>query len=137
LILVVIQSARKRIDERSITVRAPSSRTVHHEQSRRSDDRRSFQGAKPARQDRTGEGSVRDSYRAQPWRRWSHQFDIAQDLADPNSFVAIEVFEDRAALERQESLPEVRRTLAVLQESLVAEPEATVFHVSSSEPWGD
>lgn len=64
-------------------------------------------------------------------------FDIAQDLADPNSFVALEVFEDRAALERQESLPEVGRTLAVLQESLVAEPEATVFHVSSSEPWGD
>jgi quinol monooxygenase YgiN len=48
----------------------------------------------------------------------------------------MEVFEDRAALERQESLPEVGRTLAVLEESLVAEPEATVFHVSSSEPWG-
>ncbi len=63
-------------------------------------------------------------------------FDIARDLANPNSFVAVEVFEDHAALERQESLPEVARTLAVLEESLVAEPEATVFHVSSSEPWG-
>jgi quinol monooxygenase YgiN len=63
-------------------------------------------------------------------------FDIARDVADPDSFIAIEVFEDRAALERQESLPEVGRTLAVLEESLVAEPEATVFHVSSSEPWG-
>jgi quinol monooxygenase YgiN len=63
-------------------------------------------------------------------------FDIARDLADPDSFIAVEVFEDRAALERQESLPEVGRTLAVLEESLAAEPEATIFHVSSSEPWG-
>ncbi len=63
-------------------------------------------------------------------------FDIARDLADPDSFVAIEVFEDQAALERQESLPEVGKALAVLQESLVAEPEATIFRVSSSEPWG-
>ena len=63
-------------------------------------------------------------------------FDIARDLADPDSFVAVEVFEDRAALERQESLPEVGKTLAVLEESLAAEPEATIFHVSSSEPWG-
>ena len=63
-------------------------------------------------------------------------FDIARDLADPDSFIAIEVFEDRAALERQESLPEVAKTLAVLEQSLAAEPEATIFHVSSSEPWG-
>ena len=61
-------------------------------------------------------------------------FDIARDLADPDSFIAVEVFEDRAALERQESLPEVGKTLAVLGESLAAEPEATIFHVSSSEP---
>jgi quinol monooxygenase YgiN len=63
-------------------------------------------------------------------------FDIARDLADPDSFIATEVFEDRAALERQESLPEVAKTLAVLEESLAAEPEATIFHVSSSEPHG-
>jgi quinol monooxygenase YgiN len=63
-------------------------------------------------------------------------FDIARDLADPNSFIATEVFEDRAALERQESLPEVGTALAVLGESLVSEPEATIFHVSSSEPHG-
>ena len=63
-------------------------------------------------------------------------FDIAQDLADPESFIALEVFEDRAALDRQEALPEVARALAVLEESLAAEPEATVFHVSASEPWG-
>ena len=63
-------------------------------------------------------------------------FDIGRDVADPDSFIAIEVFEDRAALERQESLPEVGKTLAVLGESLAAEPEATIFHVSSSEPHG-
>jgi quinol monooxygenase YgiN len=63
-------------------------------------------------------------------------FDIARDLADPDSFIATELFEDRAALERQESLPEVAKTLAVLEESLAAEPEATIFHVSSSEPHG-
>ena len=63
-------------------------------------------------------------------------FDIARDLTDPDSFIAIEVFEDQAALERQESLPEVERALAMLEHSLAAEPEATIFHVSSSEPWG-
>lgn len=63
-------------------------------------------------------------------------FDIGRDVSDPNSFIATEVFADRAALERQESLPEVAKTLGILEESLVAEPEATIFHVSSSEPWG-
>jgi quinol monooxygenase YgiN len=50
--------------------------------------------------------------------------------------VATEVFADRAALDRQESQPEVAKARAVLGESLVAEPEATIFHVSSSEPHG-
>ena len=63
-------------------------------------------------------------------------FDIGRDLADPNTFIATEVFTDRAALERQEALPQVATALAVLEESLVAEPEATIFEVSSSEPWG-
>jgi quinol monooxygenase YgiN len=63
-------------------------------------------------------------------------FDIARDLADPDSFIAVEVFEDRAALDRQESLPQVGEVLALLGESLAAEPEATIFHVSSSEPHG-
>jgi quinol monooxygenase YgiN len=63
-------------------------------------------------------------------------FDIARDLADPDSIIATEVFEDRAALERQESLPEVQRVISLLEEVVAAEPEATVFHVSSSEPHG-
>ena len=63
-------------------------------------------------------------------------FDIARDLANPDSFIATEVFEDQAARERQESLPEVGKVLALLPESLAAPPEATVFHVSHSEPAG-
>lgn len=63
-------------------------------------------------------------------------FDMGRDVADPNSFIAIEVFEDQEALERQESLPVVEKTVGLLEELLAAEPEATVFHVSSSEPWG-
>lgn len=64
-------------------------------------------------------------------------FDIGRDLTDPDVFIATEVFEDRAALDRQESLPEVARALGVFEQSLAAEPEATIFHVSSSEPWGN
>lgn len=63
-------------------------------------------------------------------------FDIGRDLTDPNSFIATEVFEDRAALDRQESLPVVGQVLAVLGESLAAPPEATIYNVSSSEPHG-
>jgi quinol monooxygenase YgiN len=60
-------------------------------------------------------------------------FDIARDLADPNSFIATEVFENQEARDRQESLPEVGKVMALLPESLAAPPEATIFHVSSSE----
>ena len=60
-------------------------------------------------------------------------FDIANDVADPDSFIATEVFEDQAARDRQESLPEVAKVMALLPESLAAPPEATIFHVSSSE----
>lgn len=64
-------------------------------------------------------------------------FDIGRDVTDPDVFIATEVFEDRAALDRQEALPEVAKALGVLETSLAVDPEATIFHVSSSEPWGD
>jgi quinol monooxygenase YgiN len=64
-------------------------------------------------------------------------FDIGRDVTDPDVFIATEVFEDRAALDRQEALPEVATALGVLEESLASDPEATIFHVSSSAPWGD
>ena len=63
-------------------------------------------------------------------------FDIARDVVDPDSIVATEVFEDRAALDRQESLPEVATVIGLLQEVAAEAPEATIFHVSSSEPHG-
>ena len=63
-------------------------------------------------------------------------FDIGHDLTDPNAFIATEVFADRAAMDRQESLAEVQRVVALLPDVLAGEPEATVYHVASSEPWG-
>ncbi len=63
-------------------------------------------------------------------------FDIARDITDPNSFIATEVFENAPALERQELLPEVQEVIALLPDLLAAEPEATVYDVSSSRPWG-
>ena len=61
-------------------------------------------------------------------------FDMGRDITDPDSFIALEVFADRAALDRQESLPVVQKTMGLFQELLADEPEATIFHVSSSEP---
>jgi len=63
-------------------------------------------------------------------------FDIGRDLADPDSFIATEVFEDKAALERQESLAEVKKAIDLLGQILAEPPQATIFHVASSEPWG-
>jgi quinol monooxygenase YgiN len=60
-------------------------------------------------------------------------FDIARDVIDPTALVATEVFEDLAARERQESLPEVARVMSLLPEILAAPPEASQFHVASVE----
>lgn len=62
-------------------------------------------------------------------------FDVAQDLSDPASLVATEVFADRAALDRQESLPEVAAVMGSLPEILAGDPEATIFEVASSAPY--
>jgi quinol monooxygenase YgiN len=62
-------------------------------------------------------------------------FDIGRDLLDENAFIATEVFEDRAALDRQESLTEVAAAMATFEDALVAPPEATIYHVDSSEPY--
>ena len=63
-------------------------------------------------------------------------FDIARDVTDSNSFIATEVFADKEALARQETLPQVKKVIALLPEVLAGEPEATIYHISSSEPWG-
>jgi quinol monooxygenase YgiN len=59
-------------------------------------------------------------------------FDIARDLTDPNSIIAVEVFEDEQARERQESLPEVARVMELLPNALTGPPEATAYHVERS-----
>jgi quinol monooxygenase YgiN len=56
--------------------------------------------------------------------------DIARDLVDPDSFIATGIYEDGAALERQESAPEVHRAMALFSESLVAPPERTIYDAS-------
>ncbi|TMK55154.1 MAG: antibiotic biosynthesis monooxygenase [Actinobacteria bacterium] len=61
-------------------------------------------------------------------------FDIGRDVDDANAFIATEVFEDAAARERQESLPEVANVMTLLPTALAAPPEATLFEVSSSSP---
>jgi quinol monooxygenase YgiN len=61
-------------------------------------------------------------------------FDIGRDIADPDSIIATEVFEDQAARDRQESLPEVAKVMSLLPQIIAVPPEATIYHVSSAEP---
>jgi quinol monooxygenase YgiN len=56
--------------------------------------------------------------------------DIARDLLDPDSFIATAVYEDGAAVERQESAAEVHRAMAMFAEALAAPPERTFFDAS-------
>jgi quinol monooxygenase YgiN len=57
-------------------------------------------------------------------------FDIAEDLTDPDAFVATEVFEDQAARERQESLPEVAAVMALLPDAIAAPPQVHEYSVA-------
>ncbi len=64
-------------------------------------------------------------------------FDLARDVTDPNSLLAIEVFEDRATMDRHDSQPEVAELVGVMQGgALAAPPEWTVFEVASAESPG-
>jgi quinol monooxygenase YgiN len=56
--------------------------------------------------------------------------DIARVLLEPDSFIATAVYEDGAALERQESRPEVHKVMAMLPESLAAPLERAIFDAS-------
>ena len=53
--------------------------------------------------------------------------DIARVLNETDAFIATVVYEDAAALERQESRPEVHKVMAILPESLAAPLERTIF----------
>jgi quinol monooxygenase YgiN len=59
--------------------------------------------------------------------------DIARVLIEPDSFIATAVYEDAAALERQESRPEVHKVMAMLPESLEAPLERTIFDARSTQ----
>ena len=56
--------------------------------------------------------------------------DIARVLVEPDSFIATVVYQDAAALERQESRPAVHKVMAILPESLAAPLERTIFDAS-------
>jgi quinol monooxygenase YgiN len=56
--------------------------------------------------------------------------DIARVLLEPDSFIATVVYEDAAALERQESRPEVHQVMAILPESLAEPLERAIFDAS-------
>jgi quinol monooxygenase YgiN len=61
-------------------------------------------------------------------------FDVARDLLDSDALIATEVFEDRAAMEREEALAEVGKVVELMQTgALTGEPEWTIYEVSSSE----
>ena len=61
-------------------------------------------------------------------------FDVARDVPDSNALIATEVFEDRAALDRQESQPEVIKVVGLVEAgALSAPPEWTIFEVTSAE----
>ena len=57
-------------------------------------------------------------------------FDIARDLINPDSFVATAVYEDGAALERQESTPAVHAAMALFPEVLATPPDRTIYDAS-------
>lgn len=60
-------------------------------------------------------------------------FDVGRDLTDANTLIATEVFEDVTARGLQESLPQVADVMSLLPDALAGPPEATVFHVASTE----
>jgi quinol monooxygenase YgiN len=57
-------------------------------------------------------------------------FDVAHSLTDPHAFLVVEVFEDRAALDRQNAQPEVDAMLALVAEgALTRDFEWTVWDI--------
>src|SRR6202165_1581719 len=59
-------------------------------------------------------------------------FDLARVPPDPNAFIATEVFQDEAARERQESLPQVGAVMSLLPSSIISPPEVTVYRASEA-----
>jgi quinol monooxygenase YgiN len=59
--------------------------------------------------------------------------DFGRDIIDADAFIATELYEDRAALDRQEALPETIQALATLKDGIIAESDALIHHVERSE----
>jgi quinol monooxygenase YgiN len=83
-----------------------------------------------ARPQRRGDGRARRDYPGARATAVVIKLDIARDLLDPESFVATGVYEDGAALERQESTPEVHRAMALFAGSLAAPPDRRIYDAS-------
>jgi len=62
-------------------------------------------------------------------------FDIARDLSDPNTFVAVEVFTDREAVNRQDSLPEAAAVMRFSKAASRTRPNATCSRSKARRPW--
>jgi len=61
-------------------------------------------------------------------------YDIARDITDSNALIATEVYQDREAMERHESLAELAKIAELLQGGAAAgPPERTLYEVASSE----
>jgi quinol monooxygenase YgiN len=60
-------------------------------------------------------------------------FDIGRDIADPNSFIATEVYEERSVLGRQEALPPTKKVIGLLDQLLVSPPEMTIYEATPAE----
>jgi quinol monooxygenase YgiN len=59
-------------------------------------------------------------------------FDVARSLTDSNTFVVVEVFEDRSALERQEEQAAVAAVLRLVEAGALArDPEWTIWETSA------
>jgi quinol monooxygenase YgiN len=60
-------------------------------------------------------------------------FDVARSLTDSNTFVVVEVFEDRQALERQDAQREVAAVLSLVEGgALTRDFEWTVWEASAT-----
>lgn len=61
-------------------------------------------------------------------------FDVARSLTDPDAFVVTEVFEDRAALDRQNAQAEVAAVLDIVRSGgLVRDKEWNVWEATPTE----
>ena len=83
-----------------------------------------------ARQARRGDGRARRDHPGARATAGVIKLDIARDLLDPDSFIATGVYQDGAALERQESAPEVHRAMAMFAGSLAAPPDRRIYDAS-------